>query len=185
MQKPYFFNQQQYDIIADSINADHSQYTISLLVANKPGVLGRVALVFSRRGYNIESLSVTHTLDRKFSRIVITTEGHEELLSDIIGQTRKIVDVIHIELEDNNITKNSEQEFNFYKIECSKQSKPVILRIIEDSPYHLVDFQGDSLVIQISDLEKSHTFLEMIRHYGSVEKVQLASREPLSKGDHK
>ncbi len=186
MQTPHFFSQQQFNIITKSILADRQQYTMSLLVANKSGVLGRIALVFSRRGYNIESLTVTHTLDRKFSRIVITTEGREDLLPDIIGQTRKIVDVIHIELDDKVVKTNSITEFTFYKIECSGQNKPVILRIVEDSPYHIVDFEGDTLIIQSDEEEySSQTFLEMIRHYGSVQKIRLESREAISAGGHK
>ncbi|SMF49043.1 acetolactate synthase small subunit [Pseudobacteriovorax antillogorgiicola] len=175
MEKQSFFERKQYNIITKSVLADLQQFTMNLLVANKPGVLGRIALVFSRRGYNIESLTVTHTLDRQYSRITITTEGHEELLDDIMKQTRKIIDVIHVHLQTpESPLLGSENALTFYQVFCSSQSKPVVLRIIEDSNLHIIDFDDESLIIQGS-AQKSHdiTFLEMIQHYGKLEKITL------------
>src|SRR5215203_1275782 len=71
-------------------------HTISILVRNKPGVLVRVALVFARRGYNIESLVVSPDVtDGGFSRITITCSGDPETLEQIIRQTTKLIDVVH------------------------------------------------------------------------------------------
>src|SRR6184192_4097750 len=71
-------------------------HTISILVRNKPGVLVRVALVFARRGYNIDSLVVSPDMtDGGFSRITITCSGDPETLEQIIRQTTKLIDVVH------------------------------------------------------------------------------------------
>src|SRR6476619_6945054 len=71
-------------------------HTISILVRNKPGVLVRVALVFARRGYNIESLVVsTAVANGEFSRMTITCSGDLETLDQIIKQCTKLIDVVH------------------------------------------------------------------------------------------
>jgi len=75
-------------------NTDPS-HTISVLVANKPGVLVRIALVFARRGYNIDSLVVSPTVNPKYSRMTLTARGSLETLDQIIKNAGKLVDVIH------------------------------------------------------------------------------------------
>ncbi|MCX5738456.1 MAG: acetolactate synthase small subunit, partial [Proteobacteria bacterium] len=78
-----------------SIRTRDDIHTISLFVNNKPGVLVRVALVFSRRGYNIESLVVSPTVDGDFSRMTITCSGDPATLEQIIKQLQKLIDVVH------------------------------------------------------------------------------------------
>ena len=183
METQGFFNPQQFNAIAQSVLADRQQYTMNLLVGNKPGVLGRISLVFSRRGYNIEALSVTHTLDRKFSRITVTTEGRQDLLEDIIKQVRNIIDVIHVHLQSPEQYQQEDSALTFYKVKCSPHNKAVTLRIIEDSNYHIVDFNDDSLIIQTSETKgQDLTFLEMIRHYGQVDKITLGPLEAKTVG---
>jgi acetolactate synthase-1/3 small subunit len=70
-------------------------HTISILVANKPGVLVRIAQVFARRGFNIDSLVVSPSKEGAFSRITITAKGDPETLDQIIKQASKLVDVLH------------------------------------------------------------------------------------------
>ena len=70
-------------------------HTISIFVVNKPGVLMRVAQVFSRRGFNIDSLVVSSGYDEKYARMTITAQGNEENLDQIKKQLSKLVDVMH------------------------------------------------------------------------------------------
>ena len=70
-------------------------HTVSIFVANKPGVLVRVAQVFSKRGYNIDSLVVSPGKDSSFSRMTVTAVGNPGTLSQIIMQLKKLVDVQH------------------------------------------------------------------------------------------
>ncbi|MBZ0166059.1 MAG: acetolactate synthase small subunit, partial [Candidatus Omnitrophica bacterium] len=72
-------------------------HTISLLVANKPGVLIRCAQIFARRGFNVDSLVVSPAVNPKFSRMTITAQGDPATLEQIIKQTAKLIDVVHAE----------------------------------------------------------------------------------------
>src|SRR4051794_5332387 len=92
--------------------------TISMLVRNKPGVLVRVALVFSRRGYNIESLVVSGDVTNdQFSRITITCSGDPETLEQIIKQLAKLIDVVHA--FDHTGQAVIEAEVALVKLECA------------------------------------------------------------------
>jgi len=77
------------------MNKNNNVHTVSVFVANKPGVLVRCAQVFARRGYNIDSLVVSTGVDPKFSRMTITATGDPQTLDQIIKQTSKLVDVLH------------------------------------------------------------------------------------------
>ena len=75
---------------------DSNTHLISFLVANKPGVLVRISQVFARRGFNIDSLVVSATVDEKFSRMTVTAKGDRDTLDQIIKQSAKLIDVIHV-----------------------------------------------------------------------------------------
>ena len=75
---------------------DSNTHLISFLVANKPGVLVRISQVFARRGFNIDSLVVSPSVDEKFSRMTITAKGDRDTLDQIIKQSGKLIDVIHV-----------------------------------------------------------------------------------------
>lgn len=96
-------------------------HTISLFVADKPGVLVRVALVFSRRGYNIESLVVSRSRQRGFSRTTITCSGAPEALQQIIKQLTKLIEVVHA--IDHTGDETYETENALIKIECDSKTE--------------------------------------------------------------
>ena len=73
-----------------------NRHTFSLLVANKPGVLMRIAQVFARRGFNIDSLVVSPTADATLSQMTITAGGEAEALEQIVLQVSKLIDVVHV-----------------------------------------------------------------------------------------
>lgn len=151
-----------------SAGPEKGVFTLSMLVANKPGVLGRIALVFSRRGFNIESLNVSHTLDSRFSRMVIVTEGSASQLDDIGKQTRNLVDVVHFSiLGPRNESSKVQRRLRLVLDECNK---PIVLGIVEEFKYKMVDFSNDSVTIEaLSFNDEYSTFLEMLKHYGSIE----------------
>src|SRR5882757_3548814 len=101
-------------------------HTISVLVANKPGVLVRIALVFARRGYNIDSLVVSPTVNPKFSRMTITAKGDLETLDQIIKNVNKLIDVIHCGEHD--LTHSVEKELALLKIKGSPAAKAFITK---------------------------------------------------------
>ena len=104
-------------------------HSISLLVANRPGVLVRIALVFSRRGYNIDSLVVSPTLDPNFSRMNIIAHGNPEILMQIIKQLEKLVDVV--QAKDHTGTDAVEKELALIKVRCTAEQRTEILQLCD------------------------------------------------------
>lgn len=87
-------------------NEANALHTISLYVANKPGVLARIAQVFARRGFNIDSLVVSSAADGQYSRMTISAKGNPDGLDQIIKQASKLIDVLHcIDHSDENVVK--------------------------------------------------------------------------------
>ena len=147
-------------------------HTISILVRNKPGVLVRIALVFSRRGYNIESLVVsTDVTNGEFSRMTITCSGDPETLEQIIKQVTKLIDVVHA--FDHTGQFVYETEVALVKIECKLADRTEILQIAELYSAKVVDYGVDSLIVRIvGAAEKIDVFLSLLRNYQIVELVR-------------
>ena len=123
-------------------------HSISLLVANRPGVLVRIALVFSRRGYNIDSLVVSPTLNPEFSRMNIVARGNPEILMQIIKQLEKLVDVVHA--KDHTNMNVVEKELALIKLSCSTEERTEILQLCEHFKASTVDMTENSMIIQIT-----------------------------------
>ena len=147
-------------------------HTISILVRNKPGVLVRIALVFSRRGYNIESLVVsTDVANGEFSRMTITCSGDPETLEQIIKQVTKLIDVVHA--FDHTGQFVYETEVALVKIKCKLSERTEILQIVELYSAKVVDYGVDSLIVRIvGAAEKIDVFLTLLRNYQIVELVR-------------
>jgi acetolactate synthase-1/3 small subunit len=147
-------------------------HTISILVRNKPGVLVRVALVFARRGYNIESLVVSADVTNgEFSRMTITCSGDPQTLDQIIKQVTKLIDVVHA--FDHTGQFVYETEVALVKIECKLADRTEILQIAELYSAKVVDYGVDSLIVRIvGAAEKIDVFLRLLRNYQIVELVR-------------
>jgi len=147
-------------------------HTISILVRNKPGVLVRIALVFARRGYNIESLVVsTDVADGEFSRMTITCSGDPVTLEQIIKQVTKLIDVVHA--FDHTGQAVYETEVGLVKLKCAITERTEILQIAELYSAKVVDYGVDSLILRIVGAkEKLDVFLDLLRTYQIVELVR-------------
>jgi acetolactate synthase I/III small subunit len=146
-------------------------HTISLYVNDKPGVLVRVALVFARRGYNIESLVVGATGDGGFSRMTITCSGDPETLEQIIKQLAKLVDVVHA--TDHTGDQSYEVEIALIKLECALDQRTEILQIAEHYNAKVVDYASQSLMMRVyGSSEKLDAFIELLRPFGLRELVR-------------
>ena len=146
-------------------------HTISLYVHNKPGVLVRVALVFARRGYNIESLVVSAGASEAFSRMTITCSGDPETLEQIIKQLAKLIDVVHA--TDHTDDEAYETEIALCKIQSPIDERTHILQIAEHYNAKVVDYGADSLVLRVfGSSEKVNAFVELLRPYGVDELVR-------------
>ncbi len=146
-------------------------HTISLLVANKPGVLVRVSLIFSRRGFNIESLVVSPTQNDQFSRMTITATGDKNTLEQIIKQAAKLVDVVHAS---EHVKQNTvEKELALIKVKAPAEKRTEILQVIQHFEAETVDLSPSSLVLQVTgSTEKLDAMLIMLDPYGLLEVVR-------------
>ena len=146
-------------------------HTISLFVNNKPGVLVRVALVFSRRGFNIESLVVSPGAEGRFSRMTITCRGAAGDLDQVVRQLAKLVDVVHA--IDHTGDQSYEVEIALVKLECALDRRTEILQIAEHYKARVVDYGSESLILQAyGSSEKIDALLDLLRPFGITELVR-------------
>lgn len=146
-------------------------HTISLFVHNKPGVLVRISLVFSRRGYNIESLVVSPAARGGFSRMTITCSGDPDTLDQIIKQLTKLVDVVHA--IDHTGDASFETEIALVKVESSIRERADILQIAEHFNARVVDYGFDSVILRVyGSSEKLDAFTRLLEPYGISELVR-------------
>ncbi len=146
-------------------------HTISLFVNNKPGVLVRVALVFSRRGFNIESLVVSPAAEGYFSRMTIACSGNLEDLEQIIKQLAKLVDVVHA--IDHTGDDSYETEIALVKCFAPIDQRTQILQIAEHFKAKVVDYGSDSLILQVhGPSEKLDAFIDLLRPFKLAELVR-------------
>lgn len=146
-------------------------HTISLFVNNKPGVLVRVALVFSRRAFNIESLVVSPGAEGRFSRMTITCSGPHEVFAQVVKQLAKLVDVVHA--IDHTGDESYEVEIALIKLHCPLDQRTEILQIAEHYKSRVVDFGATSLVLQAhGSSEKLDALIELLRPFRLVELVR-------------
>jgi len=147
-------------------------HTISALVRNQPGVLVRVALVFARRGFNIESLVVSgDPVSTDFSRMTITCSGDPETLEQIIKQVAKLVDVVRA--IDHTGQSNVETEIALIKIKAGLHERTEILQTAEHYKAKVVDCGANSLILRVTGVsEKLDSFISLLRPFGVVELVR-------------
>lgn len=146
-------------------------HTISLFVNNVPGVLVRVSLVFSRRGFNIESMVVSPAAEGRFSRMTVTCSGEPVVLEQIIKQLSKLVDVVHA--LDHSTDNSYEVEIALVKIECSIEERAQILQIAEHFKARAVDYGSESVILQANgSSEKVDAMIMLLRPYGIAELVR-------------
>lgn len=146
-------------------------HTLSLYVNNRPGVLVRVALVFSRRGYNIESLVVSPAAEGDFSRMTITCSGDPDTLEQILRQLQKLVDVVHA--IDHTGDESYETEIALFKLRAALDERTEILQIAEHFGAKVVDYGPESLILRVyGSSDKLDAFHGLLRPFGIVELVR-------------
>ena len=146
-------------------------HTLSIQVNNQPGVLMRICQVFSRRGYNIDSLVVSEGRNTHFSRMTIGISGDPEGLDQIIMQVNKLVDVIHCfeHTEENSVTK----EMILIKLKCSPEERSQALQIVEHFTGKTVDLTPTSMVMMIQgDSTKIDAAVTMFSQFNIIETVR-------------
>lgn len=146
-------------------------HTLSVLVENKPGVLTRVAALFARRAFNIQSLAVGETEKPEISRITIVVDVSEVSLEQVTKQLNKLVNVLKIvELEPERAV---ERELMLIKVSADDTNRTAVLQIVELFRAHVVDVARGTLVIEsIGSPAKHAALLRELEPYGVREIVQ-------------
>ncbi len=147
------------------------KHLVSLYVANKFGVLNRVALVFARRGFNIDSLVVSEAYDPDFSHMNIVASGDEKTIVHIIKQLNKLVDVVHA--KDHTEDTVIEREMALVKIKCPADRRAEVLQMAHVFECETIDLTEDTVTLQVTGettkLDNVHTVfgpfgvMEMVR----------------------
>ncbi len=152
---------------AENINV----HTVSVFVSNKPGVLGRICAVFSRRGYNIDSLVVSQGRDARFSRMTIGLSGDPAGLEQIILQVNKLIDVISC--QEHNDRDAVVREMCLIKLRTTAATRTEVLQIIEHYSAKTVDLNEDSLVCMVTgNTDKVDAAVRMLSKFEIIETVR-------------
>jgi acetolactate synthase-1/3 small subunit len=144
------------------------RYVLSALVQNHAGVLSRISGLFSRRGYNIDSLTVGETQEPGVSRMTIVVRGDEATIEQIQKQLEKLVEVAAVRLLDP--SKAVYRELALIKVAASQDSRPAIVQIASIFRARIVDVSHDTLTIEVTgDQEKVDGLIELLAPYGICE----------------
>ncbi len=150
---------------------DGNTHTLSVTVANKPGVLARIAHVFARRGFNIDSLVVSTSVEGNFSRMTITATGDPGGLGQIIQQVNKLVDVIHC--TDHTGEDIVLKELALIKVHVGAEARNEVLQIADHFGAESVDLTETSMMLMATgDSEKVDAMLALLKKFKIIELVR-------------
>jgi len=145
-----------------------NQHVVSALVENRAGTLSRVSGLFSRRGFNIDSLTVGETDDPSISRMTIAVSGNDAVLEQIIKQLGKLVDVIAVrELEPGSCVR---REIMLVKVKADEKNRLAVTEIAGIFRSRIIDVSPSTITIEATgDIEKLEGLLLLLRPYGVLE----------------
>ncbi len=141
---------------------------LSLLVDNTSGVLSRVAGLFSRRGYNIDSLTVGETADPRYSRMTVVVSGDEQILDQITKQLAKLIDVVDIKILENETSVS--RELVLVKLRVDAEDRQAVIAIVNVFRGNVIDVGVDSLIVELTGQQsKLDAFLRLLEGYEILE----------------
>lgn len=155
-------------------------HILSVSVLNKPGVLTRVAGLFSRRNFNIESLNVGQTQNPEISRMTIVVRGDDRTLDQVKKQLNKLIDVIEIEeLSQDSIV---DRDLALIRVKCESRERAEIIQIADTFRAKVVDVAVDTMMIEATGTEdKIRALVEVLRDF-EVQEVVRTGIIALSRG---
>lgn len=158
-----------------------AKHTIVALVGDKPGVLTRMASLFRRRGFNIESIAVGHSELPNLSRMTIVVNGSATMVEQVRKQLDKVVDVVKVaNITGKNITA---RELALIKVRATSATRSEIIEIVDIFRANIVDVASDSLTIEITgDEDKVDSLLSLLRGFG-VREVARTGRIAMLRGN--
>lgn len=147
------------------------KHILAVLVENKSGVLSRVASLFSRRGYNIDSLAVGVTEDPDISRITIVVHGDDHVLEQVTKQLNKLIDVIKV--SDIGSDDAVERELALIKVTADVDTRSEIMQIANIFRARIVDVAPKSMTVEVTgDESKIQAIEKLLRQFGIKEMVR-------------
>jgi acetolactate synthase-1/3 small subunit len=149
------------------------KYVLGVLVDNHPGVLSKVSGLFSRRGFNIDSLAVGVTEDPEISRITIVVDGDEYIVEQLKKQLNKLINVIKVAI----ISEDSiSRELALIKVKATPANRNEIVEIINIFRAKVVDVNRNSIIVEITgDSKKIAALEEMLNDFGILEMVRTGN----------
>jgi acetolactate synthase-1/3 small subunit len=147
------------------------KHTLSILVENKPGVLTRIAGLFARRGFNIDTLTVGPTDDEHISRVTLTLDGALHPIDQVTKQLHKLVNVLKI--RDLEPAETVARELALFKVAVDGAARAEVLQICEIFRGSVVDVTRRSIIVEITGTnEKIEAFEELVRPFGLIEMMR-------------
>jgi acetolactate synthase I/III small subunit len=147
------------------------KHTLSVLVENKPGVLTRVAGLFARRGFNIDSLVVAETENPELSRMTITIDEQDQPVEQVTKQLHKLINVLKI--TDLDPAGSVERELLLIKVRAGAQTRGEIMQMAEIFGARIVDVTSDVMLMEMTGpREKVGAFIDLLAPFGIVEQMR-------------
>ena len=158
----------------------NSKHTLAALVHNKPGVLNRVASLFRRRGFNIESIAVGRTDDPRVSRMTIVVIGDDATVEQVRKQLNKVIDVVKIfDMTGDDLVA---RELALVRVKATAATRAEIVQTVNIFRGGVVDVASNSMIIEITgDEDKIDSLLNLLRGYG-IKEVARTGRVAMSRG---
>ncbi|NMA01062.1 MAG: acetolactate synthase small subunit [Clostridia bacterium] len=147
------------------------KHKLAVLVENHPGVLSRVSGLFSRRGYNIESLVVSETEDKGISRMTIVVNGDEQIIEQVSKQLNKLIDVIKV----NDLTKEEtvNRQLMLIRVSADSTTRGEIVQLMDIFRARIVDIGRRSIIVEATgDEEKIQAIIKSLQPFGIQELVK-------------
>ena len=156
-------------------------YTVGVLVANEPGVLSRVSGLFSRRGFNIDSLAVGPTEDQTVSRITLVVRGDDQHIEQLVQQLYKLICVQKVQVFEPSSA--VERQLVLVKVRADAGSRDAVMRLADVFRAKVMDVSRTSMILGITgDEDKVKALLALLQDYGILELVQTGA-VALERGD--
>jgi acetolactate synthase I/III small subunit len=163
------------------MNSD-MQHTITVLVENKPGVLARVAGLYARRGFNIESLAVSITDDPTVSRMTIVVTGDDSTLQQIIKQTDKLIDIIRV--IDYSEIPIVERELALIKVDAEAAKRSEIMQVVDVFRAKIIDISDTTFTIEVTGgIDKVDAIERLLMPFG-IKEVVRTGKIAMARGAH-
>ena len=157
-----------------------TKHTLVALVNDKPGVLNRVASLFRRRGFNIESIAVGHTEQEGVSRMTIVVSGDPATVEQARKQLDKVIDVI--KLSDITDEGTVDRELALIKVKATPQTRSEIMQTVDIFRANIVDVAPNSLIVEITgDEDKLESFFNLLRPFG-IKEIARTGRLAMTRG---